>query len=156
MPTLRTISCVEGRSQSVEKAAAWPAIILMLNRSSMSPVFNWATALVTGLFGIFSIRKRLLSSYHEHMAGSNWLDVKALFGFVSSNYRGMWRHIQSFLGNFPYALLGQQPPTAGQNILTYFWNWMTKLFFRYVVLGWESEPTAWIKVLAEPRCPPRS
>lgn len=37
MPMLRTISCVEGRSQSVAKAAACPGFSLMFNRSLMSP-----------------------------------------------------------------------------------------------------------------------
>lgn len=37
MPMLRTISCVEGRSQSVAKAAAWPGFSLIVNRSLMSP-----------------------------------------------------------------------------------------------------------------------
>lgn len=135
MPTLRTISCVEGRSQSVEKAAAWPAIILMLNRSSMSPAFNWATVLVTGPFGIFSIRKRLFSSCHEHMAGSSWLDAKALFDFDSSTE--VCGDMSSHSSDIFHMLFlpGQQPPTAGQNILTYFWNWMTEIFFQVFRVG---------------------
>lgn len=131
---LRTISCVEGRSQSVEKAAAWPAIILMLNRSTMSPAFNWATLRLLVRSGYLAF-ERLLSSCHEHMAGSSWLDAKAFFGFVCSNYRGVWRCVQLFLGHFPYAVSTRATTTHSWSKHLFLKNWITEIFFQVFRVG---------------------
>ena len=80
MPMLRTISCVEGRSQSVAKAAACPVFSLILNRSLMSPgknekPFSGTTCTHISQPPVTSLSSDMKVTANQTVFGNNYGDI---------------------------------------------------------------------------------